>query len=235
VSDAVNTAFPIIGKIMDLFTSSKTKNASKDDVAAAVKKAQGDFLTAAKQKVQPVATVSKELGVIQAFATAGVSASQNLTTMNRLLADTEPDYGKVGEEWKVAKNYLADVLIMKPEDVQAVRDTEIQARIIKLQKARKDLMQRMDDNIDGAQKKSPSFSKPELQSEVIAMSGLLDGFDTLAAVELTALQADIDELAKWANAPAGVVNFAAKKPSPRLLKIIDDAAASAQNASIKRH
>jgi hypothetical protein len=232
VSDAVNTAFPIIGKIMDLFKSKKSVN--KDEVTAAVEKAQSDFVKAAKEEVKPVAAVSKELGVIQAFATAGVSASQNLAAIERLLASEKTDYGRVSTEWGIAKNYLADVLVIKPEDIQAVRDTTIQARIITLQKARKDLMKRIDDNIAGAQKNPSSLSKPELQSQITAMSGLLDGFDTLAAVELSALQADIDNLAKWANKPAGVINFTAKKPNPRLLKIIDDAASQAQSASVKK-
>jgi hypothetical protein len=230
VSSAVNTAFPVIGKIMDLFTGNK-KNASKPEVQAAVTKAQTDAVTAAKQKIKDVATVSKELGVIQAFGTAGVSASQNLATINRLLAENTTDYVKVNEEWKVAKNYLADVLVMKPADIQAVRDVTIQAKILTLQKARKDLMTRIDDDIVSAQKKPGSFSKPDFQKEIIAMSGLLDGFDTLAAVELSTLQADIDDLAKWANSPAGVIEFTPKKPSQNLLKIIDDAAMGAQSAA----
>jgi hypothetical protein len=230
VSSAVNTAFPVIGKIMDLFTGNK-KNASKPEVQAAVTKAQTDAVTAAKQKIKDVATVSKELGVIQAFGTAGVSASQNLATINRLLAENTTDYVKVNEEWQVAKNYLADVLVMKPADIQAVRDVTIQARIVTLQKARKDLMTRIDDDIDSAQKKPGSFSKPDFQKEIIAMSGLLDGFDTLAAVELSTLQADIDDLAKWANSPAGVIEFTPKKPSQNLLKIIDEAAMGAQSAA----
>jgi hypothetical protein len=230
VSSAVNTAFPVIGKIMDLFTGNK-KNASKPEVQAAVTKAQTDAVTAAKQKIKDVATVSKELGVIQAFGTAGVSASQNLATINRLLAENTTDYGKVNEEWQVAKNYLADVLVMKPADIQAVRDVTIQARIVTLQKARKDLMTRIDDDIASAQKKPGSFSKPDFQKEITAMSGLLDGFDTLAAVELSTLQADIDDLAKWANSPAGVIEFTPKKPSQNLLKIIDDAAMGAQSVA----
>jgi hypothetical protein len=230
VSSAVNTAFPVIGKIMDLFTGNK-KNASKPEVQAAVTKAQTDTVTAAKQKIKDVATVSKELGVIQAFGTAGVSASQNLATINRLLAENTTDYAKVNEEWQVAKNYLADVLVMKPADIQAVRDITIQAKIVTLQKARKDLMTRIDDDIASAQKKAGSFSKPDFQKEITAMSGLLDGFDTLAAVELSTLQGDIDDLAKWANSPAGVIEFTPKKPSQNLLKIIDDAAMGAQSAA----
>jgi hypothetical protein len=230
VSSAVNTAFPVIGKIMDLFTGNK-KNASKPEVQAAVTKAQTDAVTAAKQKIKDIATVSKELGVIQAFGTAGVSATQNLATVSRLLAENNTDYVQVSKEWGIAKNYLADVLVMKPTDIQAVRDTTIQARIVTLQKARKDLMTRIDDDLDAAQKKPASFSKSDFQKEITAMSGLLDGFDTLAAVELGTLQADIDDLAKWANSPAGVIEFTPKKPSESLLKIIDNATMEAQGAA----
>ncbi len=230
VSSAVNTAFPVIGKIMDLFTGNK-KNASKPEVQAAVTKAQTDTVTAAKQKIKDIATVSKELGVIEAFGTAGVSASQNLATMNRLLSENNTDYTQVSKEWGIAKNYLADVLVMKSADIQAVRDTTIQAKIVTLQKARKDLMTRIDDDIDAAQKKPASFSKSDFQKEITAMSGLLDGFDTLAAVELSTLQADIDDLAKWANSPAGVIEFTPKQPSEGLLKIIDNAAMKAQDAA----
>jgi hypothetical protein len=230
VSSAVDTAFPVIGKIMDLFTGNK-KNASKPEVQTAVTKAQTDTVSAAKQKIKDVASVSKELGVIEAFGTAGVSASQNLATIGRLLTENNTDYSKVEEEWKVAKNYLADVLVMKPADIQAVRDTSIQARILTLQKARKDLMSRIDDQIDSAKKKSNSFSKLDFQKQISAMSGLLDGFDTLAAVELSTLQADVDDLAKWANSPAGVVDFTPKKPSKDLLKIIDNASMVAQDAA----
>ena len=44
--------------------------------------------------------------------------SQNLATINRLLAESTTDYEKVNEEWQVAKNYLADVLVMKPADTR---------------------------------------------------------------------------------------------------------------------
>ncbi len=232
VSSAVDTAFPIIGKIMDLFAGSKKPK--QDDVAAAVKKAQTEFVTSAKLKLQPAATISKELAVIQTFGIAGVSATENIANINRLMQDKSPNYGKVALEWKIAKSYLADVLVMKQADVQAVREPTIQERIVTLQNARKDLMLRIDDNIANAQKKPDSISRQELSDQITAMAGLLKGFNTLAAIELATLQSDIDDLAKWANSPAGQNGFAPKPPNAKLLRLVDNSAQSAKDASTKK-
>jgi hypothetical protein len=94
VSAAVDTAFPVIGKIMDLFKTKKPdEKTTQADVQKAVKAAQDEFKKTAEERLQPVATISKELGVIQAVATAGVKARANIATITTLLAC--PHYTKV--------------------------------------------------------------------------------------------------------------------------------------------
>jgi hypothetical protein len=227
VSAAVDTAFPVIGKIMDLFKTKKPdEKATQADVQKAVKAAQDEFKKTAKEQLQPVATVSKELGVIQAFAAAGVKARANIATITSLLAQSNPNYTKIALEWKIAKNNLADVLTLKPADIRAIREPTIQERCLDLQSSRNDLMVRIDASLTEATSKDPKdFSKQELQDQISAMSALLKGFDSLAAIELATLQDDIDGLSKWANGSAGLPKKEAplKAPNPILLEFVTTA------------
>jgi hypothetical protein len=236
VSSAVDTAFPVIGKIMDLFKTKKPdEKATQADVQKAVKTAQDDFQKNAKAKIQPVSTISKELTVISNFASAGVKARENIANMDNLLAQATPNYSKVALEWKIAKNNLADVLTIKPADIRAIREATIQERCLDLQSARNDLMVRIDANLDDANKQAKSFSKQDLQNQISAMLSLLKGFDSLAAIELASMQDDIDSLSKWANSPAGSpFDAALKKPDPALLRVVTAAQEQAKTALQKQ-
>jgi|SRR5690348_6004677 len=236
ISAAVDQAFPVIGKIMDLFKSKKPdEKTTQADVKKAVETAQADYKGAVKTKIQPVATIAKEIAVIQAFAAAGVSARANIATINNLLSQTDPNYNKIGTEWTIAKNNMADVLALKPEDIRTIREATIQERCLALQNSRKDLMVRIDANVDDAKKNSSTFSsKQELQGQINAMSDLLKGFDALGAIEFATLQDDIDSLAKWANSAQGSpLDTPLKKPSPKLLRFVTDAEARANKAAGK--
>lgn len=236
ISAAVDQAFPIIGKIMGLFKSNKTdEKTTQADVKKAVETAQADYKSAAKTKIQPVTTIVKEIGVIQAFAAAGVSARANIVTINNLLSQTAPNYNKIGTEWTIAKNNMADVLALKPEDIKTIREATIQERCLGLQNSRKDLMVRIDANVDDAKKNPSTFSsKQELQDQIAAMADLLKGFDALGAIEFATLQDDIDSLAKWANSAQGSpLDTPLKKPSTKLLRFVTDAEARANKAAQK--
>jgi hypothetical protein len=226
ISSAIDTAFPVIGKVMDLFKGGK-KSASKDEVAQASTDAQKQFMSTVKQKIQPAATVAKELAVLQAFATAAVNAHDNVLTINHLLEASTPNYDQVDTEWTIAKNYLADVITIKTADIQIVADPNIQLRLLDLQNSRRDLMVRIDRNVALGKGGKP-LNKADLQTQMAAMSDLLKGLNSLAAIELATLQADIDNLAKWANGAAGPQGT--PKPNVGLLRIADHAVSSAKKA-----
>jgi len=236
ISAAVDQAFPVIGKIMDLFKSKKPdEKTTQDQVKKAVETAQTDYKTAAKAKIQPIASIVKEIGVIQAFAAAGVSARANVATINNLLSQATPNYNRVGTEWTIAKNNMADVLALKAEDIRTIREATIQERCLALQNSRKDLMVRIDVNVEDAKKNPSTFSsKQELQDQVAAMADLLKGFNALGAIEFATLQDDIDSLAKWANSPQGSpLDTPLKKPSPKLLQYVTAAETRANKAAGK--
>jgi hypothetical protein len=164
--------------------------------------------------------VAKELGIMEAFATAAVNANENIVTTNSILGQAAPDYDQVDTEWTIAKNYLADVITIKESDIQVVSDPIIRLRLLDLQNSRRDLMVRIDRNVALGKAHKP-FKKVDLQSQIIAMGALLKGLNSLAAIELASLEADIDSLAKWANGAAG--GESVKKPNSQLLKIADAA------------
>jgi hypothetical protein len=240
VSAAIDTAFPVIGKILDLFkpTSKPTDTVTKAAVTQSVDKAQADAKTTMKQRLQPLAGIAKELGVIQAFATAGVAARANIVTINNLLAQPSPNFLKIQTQWTIAKNYLGDVLTITPADLAAVRETSIQARCAAVQTAHKDLFVSIDGSIGEALRRPqvPAATVQDLKTEMQAMSDLLKGFDSLAAIEIATMQDDINSLAKWANSPAGIVNFDTplKPPDAILLEIVDTAKDTAIKASKKQ-
>jgi hypothetical protein len=228
VSAAIDTAFPIIGKIMDLFRNPNKKNASKTEVQAATNQTQQEFMKTVKMKIQPVATVAKELSVMQTFSTAAVNVHDKLIPISSLLEQDKPDDGQIETEWTVAKNYLADANAVKREDIQAVADLVIQAHLLDLQNARRDLVVRIDKNISLAKSNKP-FKKQELVTQFAAMNDLVKGLNSLAAIEFTVLQSDVESLSKWAN---GGADISTPKPKidPRLLSAADHAVDTAKKA-----
>jgi len=254
VSAAFNTAFPIIGRIMDLFkkpatttppTADKNKKnpptpaeptATKTEVQAAVDKAQNDAKKAFKEEMQPTASVAKELAVIQTFGDGSAKANLNLAAIKRLMSETKPDYSKIKTEWTKFNLHMADILTVKKSDIQLVHEVEIQSRLLTLQESRKELMQDITDNIDRAVGSKPDFSKTELESQISAMAALLNGFDSLAAAELGVLQSDIEKLSVWANSPAGgEADFKPKAPDKDLLEIAAAAATESTRVLHKQH
>ena len=236
ISAAVDTAFPVVGKILDLFKTKPApsapppdkknkvtppppeKTATESEVQAAVDQAKRQFITTFKQQIQPAASVAKELNIIETFATGAVSASENISNINHYLAASSPNFDDIDTEWTIAKNYLADAIAIK--DFEPISDNLIKLRLTEIQTSRKDLMVRIDKNI-ALGKAHKSVVKADLQAQVLAMAGLLKGLNSLAAIELASLQSDIDNLAKWANSAAG--GPSTFKPNSELIKVTDDA------------
>lgn len=233
VSAAVDTALPIIGKILDVFKNKKKdEKASKGELTSAVDTAKNDFTDSAKKAFQPAATISRELRVIKTFSSAGVNANASLTTIDQMLAKPSPPYSKISIEWKVAKNFLNDVATVSKEDILAIPEQTIQERINAVLRARKDVMERIDGDISEAMKSPQGFSSTELRNEVNKMRMLLNGFDSLAAIELDILQDDIDKLGKWANGPAGSsLEEQRKQPDSQLMKTLDTSIQAAAHVS----
>jgi hypothetical protein len=190
VSSAFDTAFPIIGRIMDLFkkpaatppapTDKKKQPVSPEttvtqsQVQEAVTKAQADVKKTFKEELQPTATIAKELNVVQAFATGGAKATQNLATIKRFLATPKPDYSKIKTEWTKLNLQLADVMTMKKTDIQVVREVSIQARFLDLQDSRENLMVDITDNIERGIASKPDFSQTDFEGQISSMVALLN-------------------------------------------------------------
>jgi hypothetical protein len=247
ISTAFDTAFPIVGKIMDLFkkSSSQTtetttttsdkkkkgapastsappateKTATESEVQTAVTKAQGEAKSAFKAELQPIIVVAQELGVIETLATDGSLARQNIVNIQRMLAQASPDYSKIGTEWKKFGLQMGDVLTMDESKIKLVQDASIKGKIFDLQKTRSQLMVDISDNIDRAKASQKDFSKREFEGQISAMGELLNGFGSLAAAELETLQSDINNVATWANTPAGKSTFKTPPPNAKLLNI----------------
>jgi hypothetical protein len=254
ISTAFDTAFPIVGKVMDLFkskpadtttqpsTADKKKKttspapapteptATQSEVQTAVSKAQSELKTTIKEQIQPTATIARELGVIQIFASNGAIAQQNIVAIKRMLADPTPDYSKIKTEWTKFNNQIADILTVSRADIQLVRDVSIQGHILDLQATRKQLMVDITDNIERAVAAKKDFSKTEFEGQISAMGALLNGFDSLAAAEIGILQSDINNLAIWANSPAGSADFETKPADPKLLQVAATAIAESKAA-----
>jgi|ERR1017187_6654415 hypothetical protein len=253
ISSAFDTAFPIVGKIMDVFKSKPTtsaagtaeknktnppasappaaeKIATESEVQAAVNKAQSDAKSTFKAQIQPITEVAQELGVVQILATDGSIAKQNIVNIQRMLAQTSPDYSKIGTEWKKFSQQMAEVLTMDEAKIKLVQEAGIRGKILDLQKTRSQLMIDISDNIDRAKGSAKDFSKREFERQISAMGELLNGFDSLAAAELEVLQGDIDNIAKWANTPAGKSNFKTPAANPALLSIAAEAVRKGQAA-----
>src|ERR1700722_1015067 len=245
VSSAFDTAFPIIGRIMDLFkkpanpaaaTTDKKKPAAPSSVTEsqvqdAITKAQADMKQSFKDEMKPTAAIAKELNVIQIFASGGAKASQNLASIKRNLAVQKPSYSKIQTEWKKFNAEMTDVMKLQKADIQIVREISIQGKLLEIQDSQRNLMIDITDNITRAATSQIDFSKPELEGQVSAMAALLGGLDSLAAAEIGLLQSDINSLAVWASAaPAAKGNFNAKLADPALLRIATVAITKGNNA-----
>jgi len=235
VKAAVDTAFPIFGKIIDLFKTKKPdEKTTQADVEKALKKAQADYDAKAKEAVRPVAQVSDELKVIEIFAAGSVKASLNVNTMRAILATESPNFDKLRVEWAVAESQLADSMKVTADQIKAVREATLRAKIIDLQGSKKDLILRIEANLDP---KMPASEQKEaiveLREQLKAMGELLKGFDSIGAAELSMLQDEISGVVKWANG-AAELQKKYKQPDPELMDIANRGIESAQNASQPR-
>jgi hypothetical protein len=233
VSAAIDTAFPIFSKLLGLFKpdSKPDDKVTKTQVEAQVKKSGEEFKAKAKEQLQPMAAITKELAVIQTFATAGVAARANVATIQHLLIQSPPEFARIKTEWTIAKNYLGDAMALKKDDLAVVRELAVRERCVAVLAAHKDLVVRIDASIERGQRDSGKAVVDEVSGQVEQMAGLLKGFDTLAAMEIDIIRDDVDSLAKWANGPAGPPGELAKplkKPSPALLQIVDEVTARAK-------
>jgi hypothetical protein len=201
ISAAFDTAFPIFGKIMDLFKNSDRTR--KADAQKALDEAKAQFEATVKKNIQPAATVAKELAVIEIFATAAVKANDSIVRMEEILQQDSPDFAEIDVNWTIVKKSLERANAVKPEDIQVIAEAVIQLRLIDLQDSRNELMVRIDNNIAKG-KAGKLTKKSDLQTQVAGMAALLKGLNSLAAIEFGFLKADIDKLVKWAGGnPAG--------------------------------
>jgi hypothetical protein len=232
ISTAIDTALPVIGRIMDIFrpNSKADDTVKKRDVEAAVLKAQAAVQSKAREQLQALGAVATELAVVQAFATAGAAARINMVNITHYLAQTPRDFGRIQTEWKVAKAQLRDVEALRNDDLKAVRDPVVRVQCESVRNLNRDLTIRIDDAISrglrgGAEADSAA---QELADPVARVTVLLGGFDALAAIELENLQGDIASLATWASAPAGGRNLQVTPAPPNalLMDILTKATAS---------
>ena len=235
VKAAVDTAFPVIGKILDIFKSKKPdEKTTQADVQKAVKNAQAEFDKQAKETIKPAGQIADELRVIGVFSAGSVKASINVNTMRSNLATSNPSFDKLRIEWKVAQGHLAEAMKVSGDQLRAVREATLRAKVIDLQDARNDLMIRIDANLDP---KLPDTERAQaitdLKEQLKAMSDLLRGFDSIGAVEITMLEDEVTGLVKWANGQRALEDKF-RKPNPALMQIADKGLASVRKALTRK-
>jgi hypothetical protein len=229
ISSAIDTVFPIIGKIKDLlFKPSDNANATttKAKVDTAAQKTTQDAKASFMTKLQPLIGIANELKVITAFAKAGSGALKNVETISVELNQSAVDADKLKLEWDIACNYLSPVTLEKLDDI---REEAIKVRCRDLQDAHNDLYVRILAGINAVKDKKPNAVQ-DLKPLIVRIKELLKGFDTIAAIELDTLQNDIDSLGKWANGPAGPSLLSVlTQPDKELLAILDSSIARARS------
>jgi hypothetical protein len=226
VSAAVNTAFPAIGKILEIFKpkSGPNERTTKREVEAAVSTAQ-TTARSARTQLQALAGVATELKVVSKFATAASLARPSLATMEQLLAQAPPDFARISEEWAVASAHLGAVQTVDDASLRAIREIAVRTQCQRMHALNNDLLIRITLNVKRGQKGGADAAEAArvLTDYVRQTTERLEGFDALAAIEIDSLSADIGSLAEWASSPAGDTDLASPLPAPNadLMKVLN--------------
>jgi hypothetical protein len=158
------------------------------------------------------------------FATAAVKANDSIIKIDDLLKQDNLDFNQIDVEWNIVKGALEKAFAVKPEDIQIVADPFIQLKLDDLQASRTDLMIRIDNNV-ALGKVGKLKNKSDLQTQIHDMAALLNGINTLAAIEFRFLKSDIDNLVQWAGTTGAL---STPKPDAELMKIADASIKSRQ-------
>lgn len=213
VKDAIDTALPVVGSVLNLFKKDSEKK-SKSEVEEALKKEREAARKRAQDAIKPVARVAAEVDVVRRIAASVSRANLNVSTMQVRLTAAKPDYVEITNDWNAAKSYLSDVFAVSGDEISNVREVAVRQRLLDLKDLQRDLVGRVDSSLNEKQ-------AAKLAERTAALAAVLRGFDVLAAAELQLLHEELKSLSEWANtaAPLGAT---AVKVDPHLLKFVDE-------------
>ncbi|MGB7435367.1 MAG: hypothetical protein WBR26_15670 [Candidatus Acidiferrum sp.] len=206
IKTAISTAAPAVSSVLDLIWSFLKKptatNASKPDLQTAAqnpqaqKTVQQQTSAAAQQKIQPISQVSSELGVINEFLSPSVNATQQLIVVKTKMSEATTDWVAIGNAWALAKVQIGKVKSIPDADLTKVRDAYLSLKLGDIRGANDTSVVSIDQDI--SQKNLES-----LKTDVSSLLSVLANMTAVAGYEFAELQADIGDLAKWAQGAAG--------------------------------
>ena len=224
VKSALDVALPGVTSLVEAIWGKRQPNAQirKPELEAEVKRVREQLYQDAQKAIRPVSAIAAELAVVTPFMEGAIQANQRVILMrSRLNVDKvdTPTWQLLATDWKVANTNLNRFATTTDKQLGSVRDLPLRANFRALRDIHNSLVIEIGDAVKNQ-------NNPGLLRELLGdLARVLNGTDSLVALQIAELRQDIDALSNWASAAAG---GATPPPPPNkadLQQIVNDALA----------
>jgi hypothetical protein len=201
VKDAIETAFPVAQKIIDLIWPDRKGSKNVKEIEAGLDKARKQFLGEAHAALKPLISISAELTVLRSVTYDGLRALEPIHTMQGLCSTAATDQRlreKLAVEWSVASTLLEKVSGVDDAAIKKLGESELSSRVIQIRDANFTTAKRLSTRLSAG-----SLDVPAIAADLQILSGLMTGLDAVMYAKLLMLDSDIATLAKWAGGQQG--------------------------------
>lgn len=140
VIDAVSTALPVVGSVLNLLglgNKGPDEKAKKKDIDAAIQKERAAKLVEAQAKLKPLLDVSVELSTLNAFLKPAVTGLERVREMLGILAvngqPTDAVWTALKNRWEIVSPVLKGFAEVDDKGINKVRDVMLRMNLIELQ------------------------------------------------------------------------------------------------------
>jgi hypothetical protein len=233
VKDAITTALPAVGQIINLIwpAGSKDSSVKKSDVQSKLDTPalQATAQQSAKNEILKLGPVADELAMIEKFSKAAAQANQNVTTMQVLLSVSPQPANllqRLQEEWGFASDWLAPLSDVTDDQLLVVSENEVGVQMTQLRDARKNLSGRITNRLKD-KKAIKDVDLPSLTEYIATLGALLNGINAVATIEVGRLQKDVSTLVAWAS-KSQAIGDQPIPPDADLVKTVNQSRVAAQ-------
>jgi len=225
IKGVIETVFPAITPIVDLFRPKQNNKEKEDKQQADIASKIADLKRATKQQLAPVAALSEELAVIDTIAGNAAIAEISLAQINVMLAMpvvSDKTWEAIKEEWSNATKALAKVdAIDSKKILDTVKDDAIQARLLDARALEEEASNRI-------QQRLPGKDAPHIREQTLKLQDALLAARNLSTIKLARLSRELKVVQDYLSTGQGTEAPALPIPAD-YLDLTDRALARAKN------
>jgi hypothetical protein len=222
IKDAVSTAIPLVGTIMDALGLANKKDGdkiTKEQVKSSLDAARDQWVKDAQANVKPIASVAKELSTMGSFMQPATDASKLLSEMQTILSTTpqptEQTWSAMKDLWALASPLIQQLKAIPDADINQIADKQQRKTLADLKALNNLAVARLGQIMTNK-------DAGKLPDAIGDMSKVLDTINQAVFFEISDLQSEMEALATWAKGTA------APPSAPKTGDVVGEAVKSLQ-------